>query len=223
MAKRITDFKAFDDKKSQNYLASHTPKGRLFGKRFSDSSNIYKLIMALATFIKLVTGQIETLARNRDISQASELLPEWETSVGIPSKYPRRSTTSGMREAIERKVSKIPVYNVQTSGSAPIDTTIEEYVRKITGISITITFDEPQAGFPIAFPIVFDLTGGTDAFYFRIHVPVEGSSLNNQFPIPFPVSFFEPQIPIATQELLDIVLNDVIPSNADWVYEAEVV
>lgn len=222
MSKRISDFQAFDDAQSQNFLASHAPKGRLFGRKYREGSIIYRLFLCLSTFVKTVTGQAETLTRNLDSGQAAELLEEWESALGIPDKYPRRDTISGRREAVWRKRSKVPVYNVQTQGSAPLDTTIEEYVRKMTGINITISFLDRESTFPNPFPIEFFLSGGTNRLYYVISVPVEGSSINNAFPIPFPASFFEPQVPQAVQDLLDIVLDDVIPSCGDWTYVADV-
>jgi hypothetical protein len=55
-----------------------------------------------------------------------------------------------------------------------------------------------------------------------IQVPVEGEAANNQFELEFPVSFFDPSIPQATQDLLDVILDDVVPSFCDWEYEAVV-
>lgn len=220
--KRISDFKAFNDSQSENYLAAHTPKGKLFGSRFVAGSVMYRMLLCLSTVAKVVTGQLEVFARNMDVSQASELLQEREASVMIPERYARRDTIAGRREAAERKGSKIPVYNVQSRGSASLESTIEEYVRLMTGIEITIDFREASSSFPAPFPIVFDFTGGTENFFFVIQVPVTGQAANNQFELPFPVSFFDPAIPDATQELLDIILDDVVPSFCDWTYEAVV-
>jgi hypothetical protein len=90
--KRISDFKAFNDAQSENYLAAHTPKGKLFGSRFVEGSVMYRMLLCLSTVAKIVTGQLEVFARNMDVRQASELLQEREASVMIPERYARRDT-----------------------------------------------------------------------------------------------------------------------------------
>lgn len=221
MSKAVRDFRPYNDEQAQRYLASHWPKGKMTAKRYLRGAVLHDLLVGLARFVGIVMGQIFDLAKNRDIDKADELLPEWETSVGIPEQIPRRGTLAGRREAVRRLRSKVPVYNIQ-SGDRVVDdyTTFEEFVRLTTGEIITITKPEVGSSFPISFPISFSFTNGTNNLFLIIGVEVDGSAQNNDFPIPFPFSFFEPVVPDATQELIDKALEKVVPSFMDWGYEA---
>lgn len=225
MSKKITDFNNFKDDDSARYLANHWPEGKLFARKLDNTSVIYKFIKSIASFIQIITGQIHTLAKNRDIQKAYELLEEWETSVGIPEQIPRLSTLADRRNAVQCLYSKIPVYNLDNKVGIDPCTTIENYILCLTGIDVTIRTGQVPDGseFPIGFPITFGITATYGNFLFIIGVEVVGASANNSFPLPFPVSFFDPQVPQATMELLDKVLERVIPSFGYWIYEPIVV
>ena len=226
MSKKITDFKNFTDSESTRYLANHWPEGKVFAKKLSSDSIIYKFIKSLAVFIQIITGYTHTIAKNRDIQQADELLEEWETSVGIPTQIPRRDTTAGRRDAVQCLYRKIPVYNIDNKVGLDEYTLIENYIYCLTGITVTIRTGQVAgkgSDFPLEFPIQFGITAPYGNFVFIIEVEISGSPANNSFPLPFPVSFFDPTIPQATMELLDKVLERVIPSFGYWVYEAIIV
>lgn len=220
--KKLSDFNYLNDDQSQNYLASHWPNGQLTSKRFVSDSVIYKFIKCLGTVIKFFTGHIYNIAKNTDIRKADELLTEWETSVKIPEIISKRDTIEGRREAVERLISKIPVYNIQNKIGLDIDTTIEEFVRKLTGIEIEIEMASNRStlsDFPMTFPFTFGLSIPERNSVFIIKVPIEGGTQNNIFPMTFPVSFFEPSIPQETQDLLSAALERVIPAYAVWIFE----
>lgn len=242
--KGILSFQNFTDKQSQNYLADHYPKGRLTVQRFTEGTVIYRLILSISTFVKIFVGDLFSLARNRDISKADVLLEEWETSVHIPSKIPRRNTIEGRREAVECLISKIPVYNID-DGIVEEKTTYEHYIKCLTGLDVEIrtariegqpdplpqaqntfplefafTFGiDPADGNLISFPYKFGVTATSGSFLFIIGVPVSGNFTNNKFPLPFAVNFFDPIIPQATIDLLNLVLDRVIPSFCRWEFE----
>lgn len=221
--KKISDFYYLDDTQSQNYLASHWPDGLLTSKRFDSDSIIYKFIKSLAVFIQILTGQIFDLVRNIDIAKADELLTEWETSVKIPEIIPRRDTVDGRREAIERMMSRIPVYNIQGKREVNINTTIEEFVRRVTGIVIEVemAYDRVStSAFPLTFPVTLDYSEEEKVSIFIIKVQIEGAAQNNIFPMTFPVSFFVPGVPQEIQDLVDKALKRILPSYTIWEYEA---
>lgn len=146
MDKRISDFTGFDDTQSAKYLAYHLPKGKLTARRLDTTSVLYKLIYSIADFIKQVTGQIYQLAYNRDISQANDLITEWETSVGIPLVIPRQVSLAQRKLAVLQLIRKIPVINYQPVGFAgDLKTTVENYVLNLTGIIIHIVFSPSAA------------------------------------------------------------------------------
>lgn len=222
MPKSLISFQTFNDDESAHYLADHWPKGKLTGKRHDSSSVIYKFILSLATFIKIFTGDLFTLVKNRDISKAEELLEEWETSVKIPDEIPSRDTLSGRREAVECLISKIPVYNID-NGVVSEKSTFEHYIECLTGIEVTIRtaqVDGDGSQFPLVFPFQFGIGSAIGGFLWIIEVPVSGDAANNFFPLPFPVQFFTPSVPQATMELLDTILERVVPSFCRWEYEA---
>ena len=222
MSKSILDYQPLNETQITHYVADHYPKGRLWAKRHVKDTVIYNFIMMLSTVFKLFFGYLFTLVKNRDIDQAEELLEEWEASVGIPYHIPRRDTLEGRREAVKCKKSKIPVYNID-NGIVPIESTFEYYVKCLTGIEIEIRTSQVEGTgsvFPMEFPVSFGVGSAIGAFTFIIGVPTVGDFQNNFFPMAFPINFFDPSVPDATVELLDLILDDVIPSYIYWVYEA---
>lgn len=221
MSKNLKDYKVFTDVECQEYYAQSLPQGRIFANVFDSGSVIYKLIYCIANFIKHITGQIYVIAKNTDIDKAEELLPEWETSVEIGTKYPMLDTIEKRREAVKRKVSKIPVYNIRPATDD--DTTIENYVKKLTDLDIEIENASnlpTTSSFPASFPIKFGIPYLQRQLLLIIYVDLgDGLLANNQFPLPFPVQFFDAEIPEAIKSLLDIVLNDCVPSFMNWEYE----
>lgn len=222
MPKGLLSFQPFNDDESTSYLADHWPDGKLTAKRHEKGSILYRYLKSLATWIKLFSYDLFVLVKNRDIRQSDEYLEQWETSVKIPEQIPRRDTIEGRREAVECLFRKIPVYNID-NGTVDKRTTFEEYVRCLTGIEITIRTAQIEgtgSSFPLQFPVVFGNSSSTGNFHFIISVTVEGTEPTNLFPLEFPVVFFTPSIPVATQELLDKILDRVIPSFCRWTYEA---
>lgn len=222
MDKSIISFQPLTEDQTTHYVADHYPKGRLWAKRHVKNTVIYNFILTISTVFKIFFGDLFALVKNRDINQANELLEEWEASVRIPEHIPRRDTIEGRREAVFCKKSKIPVYNID-NGIVPIETTFENYVRCLTGIEIeirTAQIEGDGSAFPLIFPVEFGIGAAIGSFTFIIGVPIVGDFANNFFPIPFPINFFDPSVPDATVELLDLILGDVIPSYIYWVYEA---
>lgn len=220
--KSIVSFQQINDDQSARYLANHYPTGKLTGKRFNITSVIYKFILCIATFIKVTIGDIYILAKNRDLDQAEELLERWETSVKIPLEIPRLETLEERRAAVKCLISKKPVYNIN-NGIVDECTTFEHYILCLTGMIVTIKTAQVEGSgsvFPMEFAVNFGLGGAAGSFLFIIEVPVVGAAPNNFFSMPFPVQFFEPSVPSATIELLDKILDRVIPSFCRWVYEA---
>jgi hypothetical protein len=220
MSKKIKSFRSFNDEQSQNYLAQGYPKGKMFANIYDSGKNIYSFVLCLATWLKVVTGQLFTLAKNRDIDQVDELLPEWEASVKLPERYPLRNTIEERRIALKRLVSKVPVYNIRNN--VDDDTTIENYIEEVLGLTVEIDSAgdlSTTSSFPAAFPIVFGIPFAKRQLLLIVKVDIGGGAANNQFPLPFPVQFFDAQIPDATRDLLDSALDDTVPSYQNWEFE----
>jgi hypothetical protein len=221
MTKKIKSFRAFNDEQSQNYNAQGYPKGKMFANIYDKSKNIYKYVLSLATWIKVVTGQLFILAKNRDIDQVDELLPEWETSVKLPERYPILDTIEKRRIALKRLVSKIPVYNIR-SGGVDDDTTIENYIEKVLDLIVEIESageTSTTSTFPCPFPIIFGIPYAKRQLLLIVKVDIGGGLANNQFPLPFPVQFFDAEVPDATKDLLNLALEDTVPSYQNWEFD----
>lgn len=221
MSKSILSFQPPNEDETTHYIADHYPKGRLWAKRHVKDSIIYNFILVISTVFKVFFGDLFALVKNRDINQTTELLEEWETSVRIPEHIPRRETIVNRRESIFCKKSKIPVYNLD-NGSVEIGTTFENYVKCLTGIEITVRTSQVEgtgSAFPLKFIFKFGSGSASGSLSFVIGVPVQGTAANNFFPLPFAVEFFDPQIPDSTKELLDLILDDIVPSFCRWEYE----
>jgi hypothetical protein len=139
MGKSIEAFQILGDDEATAYLAQSLPKGKLWADRFDADSDFYKLLTCLSQFIKVNSEQLNNLVKNIDIQQAEELLQEWGKSVFIPASYMRLSTDTARRNAIQRLISKVPVFNFQGYRSVDNYTTFEELILLLTGLTVTIT------------------------------------------------------------------------------------
>jgi len=123
-----------NDQQSEYYLAGFLPKGKLFARKYDSSSNLYKLLWCVAEFIKQITAQIYVLFYNRNPAISVELLPNWETSVGIPAVIPRLTTIAQRQAAVVQLLSKIPVINIQPYATGNVS------YNNVTGlVTVSIT------------------------------------------------------------------------------------
>lgn len=209
LKKTIDSYQTFNDEQSARYLADHWPKGKIAGRRHDSRSIMYKYILSLSTFIKVFVGLVSQFVRNLDISQAEELLPEWEESVKIPEDIERTETISQRRLVVQRLISKIPVYN-QTGNVGGLETTFQQYLRDLIGnqdIQVVSLADRPEA------------TGdATDRFVFIVLIPLS-LTLPNRFPLGFPIRFASGIITQSLEERIDNVMERVVPSFGRWGYD----
>jgi len=214
--KKIEDFYYFDDNKSAEYFAGCTPKGRLFANRFDSDKTINKIIQCLSMFIKIFTGQLYNFVSNRDIDKADELISEWETSVKIPEQIPRLELDVDRRVAIKQLVSKIPVYEFGSIGNL---NAVENYVKVLTGIDVELSIEVAnQSSFPLKFPIKFGYTSNILQFIWKVKVLGQTGVANNDFPLEFPVTFFDASLSDTLTQRLDIVMERIVPAYCDYYY-----
>lgn len=67
-----------------NELADHMPQGKLWEGKYVDGSNLRSLVYGMARPFNFVEAKIEELSIDFDIRQTTQLIEEWETSVGLP-------------------------------------------------------------------------------------------------------------------------------------------
>src|SRR5208337_2643272 len=99
MRKGINSFIGLNDNQAQWYLAACWPPGKLTAQINDSTSTIYKYVWAISDFIKQITAQMYQLAYNLNIMLCDVLLPDWETSAGIPANVPRLSTVAQRQTA----------------------------------------------------------------------------------------------------------------------------
>lgn len=93
-----------------NLLAEHMPEGRAFGKKCEDGSVMSELIKGIASDFMIVQEEIFELASQFDINLSVDLLPDWETSVGIPDDCIFQFTTlEKRRDRVIQRLRKIPL------------------------------------------------------------------------------------------------------------------
>lgn len=197
--KNIKSFNSFTDNQSQNYLAQSFPKGKLFSNIFDSGRNIYKYVLSLAVWVKIVTGQLFTLAKNRDITKLDELLTEYETSVKLPEKFAILDTLTKRRLAVNRLISKIPVINI---GDINDITNMDYYIKAMTDIDTTLELntDGSTSSFVIPFPIVF----GIPYFNRRLIIKVKyAAGIDSD----------------TTREKLNNALEYIVPTFQTWDFE----
>ena len=249
--KNIGTFTPLTDTQAGQYLATALPKGRLTARRYDSTSNLYKLLYVLADFVKQITMQIYQFIYNLNILMSDALLPNWESAVGIPNIIPRLNNNFGSplqsytnaqiisarQQAVLTLISKIPVINMQSTGfTGKLNTTIEQYVYNLTGISINITagvlsgqtnlFTSPN-GILFISPsgFLFQPSFNVQNFNWVINVHVGGTSPNNTFTgsplaLTFPVQFLVSAIQLWEQQLLQLVLQNVVPSFCTFTFNA---
>jgi len=219
--KSLNNFIPLDDKKATEFLAGHWPEGRAVGKRYQKESVLYRYITCMAQFVKSTSGLIYRFCQNIFVNQSTELLEEHEISVGIPDQIPRLATTEERRDAVECLKRKIPVRNI---GDADCETCFENYIKCLTGIEVEIRTARAEEGgnttdFPITFDAVFGTTKPAGSFLFIVSVDMSGMEKNNVFDLTFPVNFFDPEIQEGVKNILNTILERVIPSFCYWQFE----
>lgn len=174
-----TLFKALISNDSAYLLAKHMPIGRAWSSSFDPTSTIGKLIIGLAVEYYRLGVIAEDISIDFDITKTSQLLEEWEKSVGIPNSY--FNTTVSIEE--RRKNIELLFSNF---GGVQV---AEDFVRVANTLGYTVTV-KPAAdvgGFPLSFPMTF--FASTKAVKFTIIVEYAFVSGDSFFPLPFPLPF----------------------------------
>jgi hypothetical protein len=221
MSKSLFSFNSFNDSQAENYIASNLPKGKFWANRFDSDSNLYKLLNCLATFISMVTSQIYTFIKNMTIGNIQELMPEWQASVKLNDNFPQMMSNTGQNNQIKRLISKIPVYNIRGYRSVNDYTTMESYIKIMTGYDVVIlpgSLAPLLSAFPILFPIIFTSSAVKRTLSLIIEPLISGGVVNNHFPIPFPVTFFNSGLTPELERAINNALFKIVPSFMGWYF-----
>ena len=132
-----------NEKDSARILADHMPQGRAWGRKNDSESNLNKLMQGLSSNSQSVQEKIFELATQFDISNTSDLIDEWEISVGIPDEcvFEFTSLTERQQRVIQR-LRKTPIVTLAE---------LNEYIQAFfDSHTVTISTATPATGFEYA-------------------------------------------------------------------------
>lgn len=90
-------------------LSDFLPSGRVWDKKNNPESNIYKLLASLAFVYQAVQESIQWLINETNVKTTTDLLSNWERSVGLPDDCVSTDRTLDQRrEAVVSRLRKVP-------------------------------------------------------------------------------------------------------------------
>lgn len=207
----VQEFTGQNESKENNafLLASHLPQGRLWEGGFDSTTNLGRLISALSIEfyrLSILAGKYVT---EMDINQTSELLIEWEQSVGIPNSY-----FSSEGETIERRRAQVEQLFSNFGGVQTGNDLVR--VALFFGFDIQVWAGVDYAGgsvtFPLTFPLIFtsDLRTITHTIYIDILDAGMGGVF---FPLKFPIQFS-----VGGETFLRLIFEVLIPANVQLIF-----
>lgn len=196
-------FKARTANDNTYMLAAHLPIGKAWSAAFNPESNFGKIVIGLAVEYYRLGVLTEEIAIEGDIQQTSQLLEQWEKSVGIPNAcFPQGGTIAERRRNIEALFSNFK--GVQTE---------EDFIRVAEefGYTVTIITGVEAGTFPLVYPIVFFST--TKSAKFTIVVTTNLGSSDEFFPLGFPLPFSA-----GGTTLLRCIFELLVPANVQIIF-----
>jgi len=196
----ITTFNAPTINEQFLLLASHTPTGRFWEKVFDQNSNLGKLTISLCMEYYRLGVLSEKLPYEYDISQTTDLILEWEASVGVPSKC------FNTYQSIERRRQNIEAI-FSNFGGAQTKSDFER-VGLLFGYDVNVEAGIDVSSFPIRFPLMFwDSTSLPFIIFINLQGVIEsGSYFPLEMPFPFGGSIIS---------FLDCIFKLISPANCE--------
>lgn len=194
----LTLFRAPSLESTAQQLADHLPAGRAWNAKNAPGSNMRKLVRSCAVAFNMVQQQIEMLAREMNLNLTTDLLPEWEASVGIPdSCVSRVENLIARRQAAINRMRRLPIVDTSDFEALALD---------LTGLQVKVSAGrDVEQPFDMTFPITF----GIGTCRFKMYVDFLGLP-----PGPgFPYNFDLPLASTARYDIVRCVFNRVAPAN----------
>lgn len=165
-------FKEHSEEEQAHSIAGYLPNGRMWINKNVPGTNFRKLLIALGKECTRVEAKKNEILIECDISQASQLLPEWEKLLGIPDEaIPIAATLTQRRNNVLFKMSifgasldsdyvRIASVLGKTITVTPADGGPDiPYTDYRKRFIIVVTFDGNFPTWPLTWPILW---GGTD-------------------------------------------------------------
>jgi uncharacterized protein YmfQ (DUF2313 family) len=150
-------------------MADTLPRGRAWGHKNTDGSNTRLLIDSLAVAHNRVQQQVELLDTEFRIENAVALLPDWETSVGLPDEcFDVSGSLEIRRQAVIDRLRKTPLVKLAD---------FQSFVDRLYP-DLNITLKPAFLEFELEYELEATLTGAFDTtFYLIATIPVITESL----------------------------------------------
>ena len=183
-------------------MADSLPVGRAWGYKNNEDKNVRKLINSLAVAPNQAQQQIELLATEFNINTSVALLPDWETSVGLPDDcFGVGGTLAQRRQAVIDRLRKTPLVTLAE---------LQAFVDRLyptSGIILETSF--PDTSFEYTFETLF--TGAVaDEFFLIARIPATENTFEYTFEMDFtagvPGSFV-------------CIMNKILPANVVLILE----
>jgi hypothetical protein len=139
-------------------LASSLPDGRAWQAKNLPGTNMYAVISACAAEFREIQLMIEALAREFDVRLTDQLLPDWETSCGLPEEcIGQFGSLEDRRNAVILRLRKIPFVTKEE---------LELLAFELTGLHVMLVPGAEIETFTFNFPVRFAVGNS----YFKLHV-----------------------------------------------------
>jgi len=186
---------------SANIIVDHMPVGRAWANKGVKGSILNSLIRGLSSVFLEVQEKIYELSQEFNINLSDDLLPDWETSVGLPDSCIFDLTElSERRESVLRMFSKVPIVT---------NADFVNLALELSGLDVTIESGTDASVFPLMFPYVFLPSNPR----FTMVVTFNGTTATT-FPFTFPITFQAD----ARIDIVKCVFNVVKPANVTIIY-----
>jgi uncharacterized protein YmfQ (DUF2313 family) len=193
-------FSAPSQEEAARQLVSTLPDGRVWHAKTAAGTNMHALVSACAAEFRQIQIQIETLAREFDVNLTDQLLPDWETSVGLPEECTGQlAALADRRKAVILRLRKIPFVTKAD---------YEQLAFDLTGLSVTVTPGAELELFPLDFPII--LASGNS--YFKLYVTFNDAI--GGFPYLFPFNFIS-----TGDNIIRCVFEQIAPANVLIIFQ----
>ena len=188
----------------QYNLAAYLPRGLAFTSAQDITTNFGKFINGLAGEICRTYKALNDLSEDYDILSTSELLPQWESSLGIPDNcFPATGTNAERRLHVLIKFAKMNVQTIAQMQALAVSLGFTD--------AIVRPYNESLLPYDVPFTPVASL-GMPDSRYYIVITAANAVVATPPYDVPF--------TPTANNStLLTCVFNIVRPANCQVIYK----
>lgn len=174
-------------RQSLQQLSQHLPEGRAWGDKVVEGTNTFALLNSCAVAFNRVQIQIQKIADEFDISMTTDLLPEWEKSVGLPDECVNTlASLAERRENIIFRLRRVPTVTKAE---------FEVLGTALAGVPVTVTPGAEFEGFP-----------ADSVSKFKLYVTFPVSNTGFPYAFPHPLGGFQSAV-------VECIFNKIVPAN----------